>query len=75
MGYGELAGRIAGIVDGLLGLSPEERVKKLKNNIDKLRKERDEILKKNADNKSALRISNINKQLRVLEDRLKNEAR
>lgn len=75
MGWGELAGRLAGIADGLLGLSPEERVKKLKNKIDKLRKERDEILKKNADDKSAGRISVINSQLRVLEDRIKNEAR
>ena len=75
MGWGTFAGKAMEIVDGLLGLSPEERVKKLKNKIQKLKGERDELLKKDASDKSALRVGAINNELRTLEQRLSNEAR
>jgi hypothetical protein len=74
-GWGEFAGRITGIIDGLFGLSPEERVKKIKNKIAALKREKDEILQKGCNDKSADRIIAINDQLRTLEQRLASEAR
>ena len=65
-------GRLVDIVDGLLGLSPEQRTRKLRDKIDKLKKERDEILQKGADDKSARIITRINHELRSLEQKLQN---
>lgn len=73
-GWGGFLDEALGIIDGLFGLSPEERVKKMKNKKATLERERDAILKKPASDKSAARIIAINEQLRGIEERLANEA-
>lgn len=64
--------RLIDIADGLLGLSPEQRQRKLRDKIDKLKRERDEILKKGADEKFARTLTRINNELRTLEQKLQN---
>lgn len=75
MGWGSAISRIAGLIDGWFAISPEERVKRLKNKIDRLKRQRDDILKKGCNQSNAAIITRINNDLRLLEDRIKNEAR
>ena len=74
MGWDIVIGRIAGLIDGWFAISPEERVKRLKNKIDALKKEKNELLKTRATDKSANRVAIISEQLRLLEGKVRNEA-
>ena len=75
MAVAEIISRALGIIDGWFAISPEQRVIRYKDKIDALKKEKNELLKKTADLKSANRDASINEQLRVLEGKIRNEAR
>lgn len=65
-----------GFLDKLLSKLPiANRVEGIKNSINKLERERNEILLHKAEVKSANRLVAIDKQLFILRDRLSNIAR
>lgn len=64
-----------GFFDKLLGKLPiQDRKERWKNEIDNLRKEKERLLKGDADAKKALRVIAINKRLLYLEQLLKNAS-
>lgn len=66
---------IPNVIDKILGhFTPKERIKRLKNEIQKLEKERNEILLHKAEDKSANRLEYIQRRLAFLNKRLQNEA-
>lgn len=67
MGWGTLFGKIAEQFQG--------RVERLKNEDSKLRREKDELLRKDCDEKISLRITAIDKRLDELRELLKNSAK
>lgn len=73
MGWGDAISKVSGILDGLLGLSPEQRKIKLRNKIDKLEKERDDILKEKVTVDRAKRLNVVDGMLRELRKKAANE--
>ena len=65
---------IPNIIDGLFGLSPEQRRRKIKDEIDKLEAEKSELLIYKANAKKAGRILDINRRLISLNKRLQNSV-
>ena len=74
MGWGGALDRIGGMIDGLFGLSPEQRKVKLRNQIDKLERKRIEILKEPANIDRACAIDTITRELNGLREVLQNQA-
>jgi len=67
--------KIFDIIDKILGhLTPKERIKRYKNEIDKLEKERNEILLRKAEIKYSNRLDYIQRRIVYLTGVLKNEA-
>lgn len=75
MAIAEIVSRALGILDGWFAISPEQRVIRYKDKIDKLKKEKSELLKKKCDPGNSDRLNRINNDIRLFEDRIKNEAR
>lgn len=73
MGWGGAIDRIGGMIDGLFGLSPEQRKVKLRNQIDKLERKRSEILKEKATIDRACVLDNTDRELRRLRSELGNQ--
>ena len=63
MGWGNAVEKIGGMIDGIFGLSPEQRKRKIKDKIDKLEQERKGITNAPVSNKSSARLSDIDVQL------------
>ena len=66
-GIGKVIGKIADHIQG--------RIERAKNKIEKLERERNEILSKPADTKSALRVASINHELDELRSIVKTSAK
>lgn len=73
-GWGGAVDRISGIIDGLLGLSPEEKKKKLRNKIMELEGKRNEILNEIPSNGTSDMLGDIDSKLSRLRKELQNCA-
>jgi len=71
-GWGGAIETIGGMIDGIFGLSPEQRKRKIKDKIDSLEKERKKLLNEKADTNRAVRITTIDNQLIELRKALDN---
>mgnify|MGYP001617155442 CR=1 FL=1 len=71
--WAELLNRILAIGDSLFGLSKEERIRKLKNELEKLKEERSEIIIHKWDKTKANRLRWLIDRISTLEQRLRNE--
>ena len=69
-GWGGAIDRIGGIIDGLFGLSPEQKKIKIRNKIDELEQEKKKVLNEPASINNSKRITAINDQL----DRLRKQT-
>ena len=74
MGWGGAIDRIGGIVDGLFGLSPEEKKKKLRNKITELERQRNAILNEHPSIDNSTRLGIIDGKLSRLRKELQNTA-
>jgi predicted Co/Zn/Cd cation transporter (cation efflux family) len=72
MGWGGFAEKITGILDGMLGLSPEQKKRKIKDEIDKLEQEKSLLLVYKADAAKVKRLTVIELRLVDLNKRLQN---
>lgn len=72
MGWGGALEKISGIVDGLFGLSPEQRKRKIKDKLDSLERERAKLLNEKPTTDRAVRINNIDEQCVSLRKALDN---
>jgi hypothetical protein len=72
MGWGNAVDKVAGILDGLFGLSPEQKKIKLKNKIDKLEREKNELQKKPASVDIAIKCERIDNDCNILRKELRN---
>ena len=73
-GWGGAIDRIGGIIDGLFGLSPEEKKKKIKNKIDDLERQKNAILNQSPNIDNSRKLSDINDKLARLRQELQNIA-
>jgi hypothetical protein len=72
---GMITGGIVGIIDKVLSwFTPEQRVRKIKDEIDKLQKERSHLLAGVCDAKTSNRVVCIDQRLAYLTGLLKNSA-
>ena len=71
-GWGGAVDKISGIIDGIFGLSPEQRKRKIKDKIDSLERERGKLINEKATTDRAVRISNLDSQLVLLRKALDN---
>lgn len=72
MGWGNAIDKLSGILDGLLGLSPEQRKRKLRDKIDELETKRSQIIIQHPNIDNSRKLLAINSQLDELRKKLQN---